>query len=496
MRNFNDKMTALPGLLLLGALLAFGGCSLEAPDDPSDDINAPGTEDAGARYVSVGNSLTAGFMDGGLVMSGQMYSYPNLIAGQLGLTSAQFTQPYIASPGIGSSAATPGNVAGVLFFNGSSIAVLDETPLADVQSTLLLAARQPTQYHNLGVPGATIADGLNAYSAATSQAGNNSFFDFINRASFFGNETLTADLGGGNMVDYESASSVYQAIAKGGALATFWLGNNDILGPATSGEPVAGFGNPGSVGAQTFQARYTATLSVLAGGLRQRNNGLKPRIIVANIPSVSSTPYFIPRAAFELAVGGPWPGGYAESNPTYVLFPALSWATPANAGSPVPAALTLDAGETTDVMTATTVFNTVIQGVVAGINAAGVADVGLVDANALLAGRTAAEKTHFLFLFKGAIGEGASFDDALAYAATTTLFSLDGIHPNPHGYGVVANAFIATYNAMNGEGDTDLDPVDPAALPWDPTYGQAPAKAAGRLGVDPAAAAAMDAIFR
>lgn len=502
MKNLINNPRKLPGLLLVGALLAVGGCSLEAPDDPSGQINAPGTEDAGARYVSVGNSLTAGFMDGGLVMSGQMYSYPNLIATQLGLSSSQFTQPYIASPGIGSSAATPGNVAGVLYFTGSSISVLDETPLAQVQSTLLLAARQPTQYHNLGVPGATIADGLNAYSAATSQAGNNSFFDFINRASFFGNEELTVDVQGTD-VTYQSASSVYQAIAKGGALATFWLGNNDVLGPAMSGEPAAGFGNPLSIGAQTFQARYTATLSVLAGGLRQRNNGLKPTIIVANIPAVASTPYFVPKAVFDAYVQSQidvvWPGGYVESDVAYVLFPALSWIAANSPSTPIPASLTLDAAETTDIVTATTVFNQIIAGVAAAVDGAGVADVAVMDANTLLADiaeEDPAMTSHFLFLFGGAIGEGASFDDALAYAASTTLFSLDGVHPNPHGYGVVANAFIDVYNGMNPAGEADLDHVDPAALPWDPTYGQTPTKSAGRLGLDPRAAAAVDAIFR
>lgn len=495
MKSFNDKSLrdktrVLPVFLLLGALLAFGGCSLDDPDDPTALVNDPTTEDAGARYVSVGNSLTAGFMDGGLAQPGQAYSYPRLIANALGLSNTQFTQPWIALPGIGSSTATPGNVAGVLYFNGASIAVLDETPLGDVQSTLLLAATQPTQYHNLGVPGATLADGLNAYSAATSASGANSFFDFINRASFFGNESLTASVQGTD-VTYQSASQVYQAIAKGGALATFWLGNNDVLGPATSGEPAAGFGNPGSAGALTFQARYTATLSVLAGGLRQRNNGLTPTIIVANIPSVASTPYFVPKAVFDAYVVSqidvPWPGGYEESNVQYVRFPALSWVAAqaaANDFDPIPAAYTLDAGETTDVATATAVFNGVIAAVAAAVDGAGVANVGVMDANALLAGRSTAEKTHFVFL----LGQGLT----VAQAAATTLFSLDGIHPNPHGYGVVANAFIQKINELDG---TSLDEVDPAALPWDPTYGQTVGKAAG-WGLDPAAAEAMDAIFR
>lgn len=490
MKNFRHITKTLPTLLLVGALVALGGCSLEAPDDPTDLVNAPTTEDAGARYVSVGNSLTAGFMDGGLIQSGQMYSYPRLIANALGLNNTQFTQPWIASPGIGGLSGA--NVTGVLFFNGASIAVLGSTPAADVQSELLLAATQPTQYHNLGVPGAVLHDGMNAYSSATSASGANPFFDFINRASLFGNDPVAAGYpgpGGLVPVTFQSASQFYQAVAKGGAITTLWLGNNDVLGPATSGEPAPGFGDNGSLGHQAFTADYTALLAMLAGGLAQRNNGLKPTIIVANIPSVTSTPYFVPKASFDAYVtsqiGQVWPGGFEEAGVLYVRFPALSWIAANNPATPIPDEYTLDAGEYTSVATATGVFNATIAAIAASVNASGTANVGLVDANALLAtGTTANQRTHFLFL------RGAGM--TVAQAAATTIFSLDGIHPNSHGYGILANAFIDKINEIDG---TDLDYVDPAALPWDPTYGQS-GKATGSLGLDPAAAEAMDAIFR
>ncbi|MBK6733174.1 MAG: hypothetical protein IPG61_03655 [bacterium] len=490
MKNFRHITKTLPTLLLVGALVALGGCSLEAPDDPTNLVNDPTTEDAGARYVSVGNSLTAGFMDGGLIQSGQMYSYPRLVANALGLSSTQFTQPWIASPGIGGLSGA--NVTGVLFFNGTSIAVLGSTPAADVQSELLLAATQPTQYHNLGVPGAVLHDGMNAYSSASSASGANPFFDFINRASLFGNDPVAAGYpgpGGLVPVTFQSASQFYQAVAKGGALTTLWLGNNDVLGPATSGEPAPGFGDNGSLGHQAFTADYTALLAMLAGGLAQRNNGLKPTIIVANIPSVTSTPYFVPKANFDAYVtsqiGQVWPGGFEETGVLYVRFPALSWIAANNPATPIPDEYTLDAGEYTSVATATGVFNATIAAIAASVNASGTANVGLVDANALLAtGTTANQRTHFLFL------RGAGM--TVAQAAATTIFSLDGIHPNSHGYGILANAFIDKINEIDG---TDLDYVDPAALPWDPTYGQS-GKATGPLGLDPAAAEAMDAIFR
>lgn len=494
MKNDSKLMKTLPGLLLLGTLLSFGGCSLEAPDDPSTQINAPGTEDAGARFVSVGNSLTAGFMDGGLMQTGQMYSFPNLIATQFGLSQTQFTQPWIKTPGIGGLVGA--NVIGVLHFDGSGITVLGTTPATQVQSTLLLAATQPTQYHNLGVPGATLHDGMNAHNSATSASGANPFFDFINRATFFGNAPVSAGYpgpGGFVPVTFQSASQFYQAVAKGGALTTLWLGNNDVLGPATGGEPPLGFGNAGSPGHLAFANDYTAMLAMLAGGLAQRNNGLKPTILVANIPSVTSTPYFVPQATFSFYVtsqiGQPWPGGFEEANVQYVRFPALSWIATADPLTPIPAHFTLDTEEYASVATATTVFNQTITTVVNTINGSGLATVALVDANDLLANETTdQQRTHFLFL----VGGGMS----VAQAAAATVFSLDGIHPNSHGYGIIANAFIDKYNEINPAGEPDLDHVDPAALPWDPTYGQTVTKAAGMPGLDAQAAAAMDAIFR
>jgi hypothetical protein len=501
MKKIHRDILTLPALLLAAALLTLTGCALDAPDEatgPLNPINPPGVEDAGARYVAVGNSLTAGYMDGGLVQAGQANSYPNLIARQLGLSSAQFTQPWIAAPGIGTSTSSDPQtlVAGVLYFNGTGIAILDETPRAEVPA-LLLARTQPTQYHNLGVPGAKLHDGMHAYSSTTWSGyvtghpeSENAFFNIVNRATFFGNRTIDSGYPLGSTfvpVTYESASQFYQAVAKGGALTTLWLGNNDVLGPAMSGEPAAGFG---AAAAPAFQSDFTALLSMLAGGLRQRNNGLKPTIIVANIPNVADTPYFIPKAVFETAIGGGWPGGYdpdevLDGGIQYVLFPALSWVRTHGTSTPIPASLTLSALERTDVEAATGTFNTIISQVRAGVNASGIANVGLMDANSILAGLAAPQKTHFLFL----VGQGLS----VTQAAATTMFSLDGVHPNSHGYGLLANAYIDKINEIDG---TNLAHVDPAALPWDPTYGQTPAKANVPLGLDPGAAAAMANLFR
>jgi len=487
MKNLMKIAVVMPVLLAL--LLA--GCSLDDPSDPTGDVNGPTVDDAGARYVAIGNSLTAGFMDGGLIQAGQINSYPRLIANQLGLDNEEFTQPWIAAPGIGSSTpSAPTMAAGVLYFDGADISVLGETPLDNIQS-ILLDATQPTAYHNLGVPGALLADGLDAYDAASSVAGNNSFFEFINRSTdLFGNTTLSATLpdgaGGTITVPYESGSMTYKAIAKGGALATMWLGNNDVLGPATGGNPAPGFG---LAAATAFQAKYTATLSILAGGLAQRN-GFPATIVVANIPDITSIPYFIPLANFNVAIGGGWPAGFEEADVQFVRFPTLSVITTLNPlEDQIESKYTITSAEATDIATVVATFNQIIAGVATAVNASGEAKVGLMNANAILAGLPAAQGTHFSFLL------GAGMD--VETAAATTYFSLDGIHPNNVGYGLVANSFIDVINDLDG---TSIPEVELTTLAWDPTYGVTSARGliaeSGLLSITPEAAAGMSAIFR
>lgn len=486
MKKLHVMMILVPALLL-------GGCSVDQPGDPSGQVGPFTLEDASARYVSIGNSLTAGFMDGGLVQAGQASSYPQLIARQLGLNGTQFTQPWIAFPGIGSSdGSTPLMAAGVLYFDGEGISVVGETPLQDVQADLLLAVAQPTPYHNLGVPGATLYDGMNAYDSLSCLPPGNPFFDFINRASFFGNLSVPA---GGGAPSYQTASMFYKAVAKTPAMISVWLGNNDVLGPATGGDPAPGFG---AAGAAAFTGRYTALIQSIAGVLMdqlgwdpQTQTGLKPTIVTANIPSISSIPYFMTVETFNAASGGGWPWGFAEQNVELVLFPVLSWLTQDHYTQPIPSEYTLTSAEKTDVDTAVATYNQIIANVTAAVNASGAARCGMVDALDLLANLADTQRTHFLFLLPAYAGD-------VEAAAAATYFSLDGIHPNNVGYGVVANAFIRKINELNADDPdyVDIPQVELSTLSWDPTYGQALKAASGRPLVSAQAAAGMAAIFR
>ena len=331
-----------------------------------------------------------------------------------------------------------------------------------------MAIALPTPYNNLGVPGATLHDVMNTYDSS----GGNPMFDIINRAGFFGNVEIPA---AGIAPAYQSASMFRQAVAQGPTLCTLWIGNNDVLGAALSGDPDI----HAPTDLTTFTTEYQTLVTTLAGGLLTRN-GFPSTIILANIPSITSIPYFIPKATFEAALpealGGSWPWGYEEADTELVLLSALNWvADPAHQGSPIPTDETLDTAEIAIVETAVTNFNAVIAGMVDAFatqpTLMPLATVALFDANDLLANVTTTygplAATHFLFALQATSGDPVA-------AAQATLFSLDGIHPNNVGYGVVANGFLTRINEVV---ETDVPLVDLSTLSWDPNYGQGyPAK--------------------
>ncbi len=509
---------------LLTLLLAFvlAGCTIDPADHPTN-LRAPQGSEVFGKYVALGNSLTAGFEDGGLVgftsqgiPTGQYYSYPRLIAGQLGLDNSigdsEFSEPYIAWPGVGSS--TPSDpatyAAGSMYFDAATGGLAwEETSLLEVPG-LLLAATVPTPYHNLGVPGARLWEVLNTYDSTSSYGAPygspNPFFDFINRASFFGNVTEHATVTGTDGlpedITYETASMARQAIAKGPSLATVWIGNNDVLGGALGGNPVVGDdpllgGNITTF--DTFQAQYSQMMQLLAGGMVQ-STGFAPLVLAANIPSITSIPYFLDEATFlatlPAELGGSWPAGYEESDVQLFTFPVLSWMATANPmADAIPSTYTLTTDEVTTVETAVAGYNAVIAGVAASVTASGYARVEVVDMNALMAeiaggtssyGPTAA--VNFMLLLP-------QFQGDIQAAAAATLFSLDGIHPNNKGYGVVANEFITVLNDALG---TSVPLVDVGSLSWDPTYGMGSATkvAVDQVHLSPEAAARMTAVFR
>ncbi len=433
-------MTKRTMILIGAALLAFSvvGCSPDDPEQLALDITQPTGEAALQRYVAIGNSLTAGFMDGGLIMSGQTASYPLQIAAQLGYELADptseewFAQPLIAWPGVGSTQLSdPAYAAGVLHWTGSGIAVVDSTELAQVQGQLLLAASYPTPYHNLGVPGATTLDVTEALDSSTSQSPGNRYFDFILRNPTFGNENM-----------------LIQAVSQGPTLVSLWIGNNDILGGATSGNPELGVN---VVPADVFATMLEGVIAGLIEGVQDRF-GYEPHLVVGDIPSIASVPFFVPKAVFDQVVGAPYPA--AEGEVSHVLFPALGLVQ-GGFTDPLPANLTLTPAESQLVLDTVVAYNTAID------QLADTYGFTVARVDQAFADLTEAEKTHFVLL----LGQGLTVEQA----AATTVFSLDGIHPNNKGQSRLANVFIAAINTeLQLAGEAALVPVPDAV--WDPTY--------------------------
>jgi len=454
-------------------LVVVTGCTVDEPNAPVFTVVQPGTDDIMMNYIAIGNSLTAGFMDGGLMAAGQQDSYPMLIARSMmdAEDAAKFGQPYLNAPGVGSSDAPEGQTAGILYFDGASVAPLGFTDTASVPDLFADMPsptpgttwdQYPIAYRNLGVPGATLADVSNALEATTSQAGNNAFFDLILRNPTMGDYTM-----------------LEQCVNSGPYLVTCWIGTNDVLGGALTGEPESGVNvTPASV----FETMYEALITAIEDGIEQRF-GVKPVVVLANIPSIGVAPYFMPVATFEAAAGGPIPYAEATENVTHVLFSALTEIQSAGFTPPLGEEYTLTVDEMEVINVAVNGYNAAIADV------ATAHDLVVFDANTTLGGLVDAQKSHFMLL-KEVIGEDA--------AAATTLFSLDGIHPNNAGYELIANGFIDAINeALFGEDTAQYFEHVTANQDWDPTYGVP--KAADKGGaplMTEQAATAMINLFR
>jgi lysophospholipase L1-like esterase len=394
------SVAAAVGLLLAGSL---AGCEDGTPSGPGED------ELDLSRYVAIGNSLTAGFMNGALGLEGQSCSYPRLLAGQAGAGGA-FSQPLVGAPGI----SEPGSNAG-------RIELLSLTPPTIERATPAGAALNPDQpgpYGNLGVPGALGAEALVARSRATSLT-DNAFFDFVLR----GMGTWA-----GQVADRDAT------------FVTVWLGNNDVLGYVLSGGENADFPTPAGEFGSTYEA--------LIGQLLDTTD----RIVLLNVPPVTIVPYLtlVPNVVVDTATLEPIPGPGGEPVPLLgpdgplapgdlVTFDAIERILEGDGipvdmggtGEPLPGSVVLDAGEQAIARMAVAAYNQAISQT-AALHGLPVVDIhGVVsdiDENGLVVGD---ETLTTEYLVGG-------------------LFSLDGVHPTCKGQGVIANALIDAIEARYG----------------------------------------------
>jgi len=425
-----------------------------------------------SKYVAVGNSMTAGYSDGALYSSGQVNSYPNILAGQFkSVGGGNFIQPLMnTDDGVGVSA-TP---QGPHFTTKMSLQIVPDytcggsqsgtfslkpallNPAAD-QATLAgqLQSRptDPGPYNNMGVPGASVQHlFIPGYG---SQLGNPYFARFASDPF---------------------ATIIGDALAQQPTFFSLWIGNNDVLSSALAGTDVL------ATPVDTFAKYYNAAVGKLVGSTKS------PKGVLANIPYVTSIPFFTtiskqlpyngvtltPQQAAGLnqlygMYGHPEIVWHEGQNPFVIKTTAGDWVQmqegdlflltlptdsmkcrgmgiadqtvgPIPAPYPIPARYVLQKSEKDNLDKRVEAFNQIIS------NAAETYNLALVNMN-----------TYLQYFDAGMVFDGIKMSTTFVQGGT---FSTDGIHLCPRGNAVVANYFIEAINKKYGSNIPEVNVGD------------------------------------
>lgn len=384
----------LAGVLALALLLPVAAF---AQDTGSADFS---------RYVAIGDSLTAAFMSGGLVQTAQQGSFPFLIFRQATGNSSGFQQPLISEPGIPA------------LLELKSLSPLVIGPKAGQGAPANLNLQRP--YNNLGVPGADVHD------VVATVTDNGGLHDLILRG-----------LG----------TQLQQALALQPTFVTIWIGNNDVLGAATSGRVIEGVT---ITPVAQFEADFKTIINAVAG------RGAK--MAIANIPNVTGIPFVttLPFVLLNPATNQPvlvngqpvpliGPNGLLTPSDRVLLTARTELAQGkgipvqlGGTGQPLSDSVVLNAAEIATISARIGAYNNIIRSEANRVGAA------LVDINS----------TFDEVAIRGVNIGGITFTENFL---TGGVFSYDGVHPNAFGYAFLANEFI---EAINGQFDGEIPLVN------------------------------------
>lgn len=434
-------------LYILGAAMAcaFAACK------PSVNITVPPTAgDADFRsYLAIGNSLTAGYADNSLYVTGQLNSYPQRLFEQFQQIAdrgadGNFYQPLLVTdngyPGPKKVLDSVWNCAGTQSF--SPIDLRNFSASSD-DAKPYVSTGPNGQINNIGVPGIRVADyTLGGYGTL------NPYSKRFYKLQGITNTPL-------DELEYRVANLHP-------TFFTMWLGANDVLGYATAGGQGDGSGNALPVAPNyyntnditpttVFDTNYKmAVAAALAGGAKGA---------LINIPDITSIPFFttipanglyIPRqtladslTAFYSSLNYVFRIGYnyfivrdnagnlrqAVPGELILLTTPQDSLTCAGWGSykAIPQKYVLTTEELQNIKNATTRFNEIIAGEAFRRNLA------LVDMYSYMG-----------TLKSGIVYNGINYN---AQFVSGGAFSLDGVHLTPRGYALVANRIIETINA-------------------------------------------------
>ena len=280
-------MKNLKYILYSLTLIAFTACNepIDVFEDQGIDttvVELPALSAGSAdfsTYVSLGNSLTAGFTDNALFRASQENSFPNILSQKFAMIGGgTFTQPLmsdnvgglllagnpIINPSTGSRLFAPR-----LVFGGAGPVPLQSINPGAESSTDFALNNPSGSFNNLGVPGAAsfhlIAPGYG--NIANFPAAANPYFIRMTGAT-------------------PNASIMEMAMAQSPSFVTLWVGANDVLGYATGGA---------SSGAPTPQPTFDFAMSQIMAALGGTQG------VMANVPYVTDIPYFttVPHAPLD-----------------------------------------------------------------------------------------------------------------------------------------------------------------------------------------------------
>lgn len=458
-----------------------------------------------AKYVALGDSFAAGYSDGALFVEGQKGAYPNVIAQQFAAAGGgAFNTPFMAD-NVGGLLLGGNVVAGQrLYFNGAAPVAVSGTPSTNV------ATKLTGPFNNLGVPGAKsyhlVAAGYGNVAGVAGGLANPYFVRFSASAT----STVLADamaqsptffslwIGGNDVLGYATSGGV--GVNQTGNNNAGSYGSNDITDPGVFAyayntlitnltangakgvvanlpyvstlpyfttvpinplsTSVLGGGDV-SVGQATVSALNTQLYGPLKSALTAFGAGDRINLLSTTVAnpvlirdesltnlSAQLTAAFTPSlgattAAFYGAVFGQARQATATD---LVLLPTQSVIgtapTASNSGLgiappsplnkfgitfPLQDAHVLIPSEVAEIKIATDAYNTSIKAI------ADSKGLAFVDAKALM------DKLSTT----GIVGNNFTMTSAYVFGGS---FSLDGVHPSPRGYALIANAFIDAIN--------------------------------------------------
>ncbi len=407
-----------------------------------------------SSYLAVGNSLTAGYADNALHRDGQQNSFPNILAGQMMQAGGgEFFQPLV-NPGVGSNAAGQARLVLNVTIGPDGTPALAPGPAAETGQDIF-SRQVEGPFNNMGIPGAR------SFHLVVPGYGNlNPFF--------------------GRMMSDPQATVLGDAMMVQPSFFTLWIGNNDVLGYATSGGTGQGFaemGDPAAVAGNDITPMnvFSGSIDAIAGTLA--GSGAQGAVI--NIPDVTSIPFFTtvpwnglvltPEQAQQLRAGyaaqgvpeplipdfQPGQNGFIIADPDSpiglrmaqqgeLILLSVPQDSLRQAGwgsiTPIPNQFTLRASQINEVQQATDAFNAKLQ------EAANAFDLAFVDVNSVL------ERAR-----TGLVFDGVQLSTVFVQGG---VFSLDGVHLTPRGSAVVANEMVEAINAKYG---STLSPVNVSA---------------------------------